>query len=208
MSYELHPSTTALLVIDAQVEYFDAEGPASFPEALEVLPAINALIAAFDEAEAPVIYVRHAHRPDGTDLGRMGDFDEEGEGTAFVEGTGGVELHAELRVPARPTVVTKSRYDAFRGTELDGILRTLGVSTVVLCGYMTSFCIDSTARSSQSHDYATLVALDAVGGPDLERLDGSRYPSAQVRADVGAALAGGFAEVATAAELACRLAEG
>ena len=208
MSYPVRPESSALLVIDAQEEYFDPEGPASFPEALERLGAINALIEAFDSNGAPVVFIRHAHRPSGADLGRMGDFAEEDEEDSFLEGSPRVAFHEGLRVLADPRVVTKARYDSCQGTSLDGILRTLGVRTVVIAGYMTSFCCDATARSAQSRDYETIFALDAVGGPDLERLDGSPYPSAQVLEDVAAALAAGFAEVLSAGEIIERLAAG
>jgi len=206
MSYQVRPDRSALLVIDVQEEYFDPEGPASFEEAAQRLGNINALIAAFLDQDAPVVYVRHAHRPDGSDAGRMGDFAEEGEEDSFVEGTARVAFHAALTMPDEPIVVTKTRYDAFQGTDLDGILRTLGVTTVVVVGYMTSFCCDSTARSAHGRDYETLFVPDAVGGPDLERLDGSPYPAAQVADDVAAALAAGFAEVVGTSEVLARLA--
>jgi ureidoacrylate peracid hydrolase len=101
--------------------------------------------------------------------------------------------------------VTKTRYDSFQGTDLDGILRTLGITTVVIVGYMTSFCCDTTARGAHGRDYKTIFVPDAVGGPDLERLDGSTYPSGEVLEDVAAALAAGFAEVVPSAEVIARI---
>src|SRR5271157_566529 len=197
MIYPVRSEQAALLVIDPQEEYFDPEGPAYFPESLERLANINLLIEAFAAQEAPVVYIRHAHRPTGVDVGRMGDFAAEDEGDSFLEGTPRVAFHRGLVVPDDPIVITKTRYDSFWGTDLEGILRTLGIRTVVLVGYMTSFCCDTTARSAQSRDYETIFVADAVGGPDLVRLDGSPYPSAQVLDDVASALAAGFAEVLT-----------
>jgi ureidoacrylate peracid hydrolase len=205
--YPVRPERSALVVVDVQEEYFDPDGPASFPEAVDRLGDINALIDAFAGRNAPVVYIRHAHRPTGVDVGRMGDFAEEDEEDSFIEGTPRVAFHGGLRVPEDPIVITKTRYDSFQGTDLDGVLRTLGVSTVVVVGYMTSFCCDSTARSAQSRDYGTIFVRDAVGGPDLERLDGSPYPSAEVLEDVAAALAAGFAEVLSTDEVIARLDE-
>jgi hypothetical protein len=51
----------------------------------------------------------------------------------------------------------------------------------------------------------TIFVSDAAGGPDLVRLDGSVYPSAQVLDDVSAALAAGFAEVSTTEEVVARV---
>ena len=135
----------------------------------------------------------------------MGDFAAPDEEDSFIEGTPRVAFHDGLRVPETPIVVTKTRYDSFQGTDLDGILRTLGVTTVVIVGYMTSFCCDTTARSAQSRDYATVFVSDAVGGPDLERLDGTPYPSAEVLEDVAAALAAGFANVVSTEDVIARI---
>jgi len=135
----------------------------------------------------------------------MGDFSAVDEEDSFLEGTPRVAFHRGLSVPESPIVVTKTRYDSFWGTDLEGILRTLGIQTVVLVGYMTSFCCDTTARSAQSRDYQTIFVVDAVGGPDLERLDGSVYPSAQVLDDVAAALAAGLAEVLSTEEVVGRI---
>lgn len=198
MSYRLHPTDTALFVIDVQEEYFDPSGPSSFAEAPLRLGAINDLIHAFADCSAPVIYIRHQHRANGADVGRMGDFGGEDEEESFMEGGARVGYHAGLDVIEGAIEVTKTRYDSFLGTDLEGILRTLGVKTVVICGYMTSFCCDSTARAAQGRDYQTVFVHDAIGGPDLERLDGSVYPSSEVLDDVSAALAGGFAEVLSA----------
>jgi ureidoacrylate peracid hydrolase len=203
--YPVRPDQCALLVIDAQEEYFDPDGPAHFPEAVDRLGNVNALIEAFAARRAPVVYIRHAHRSSGVDVGRMGDFAAEDEEDSFIEGTPRVAFHEDLRVPEDPIVVTKTRYDSFQGTDLDGILRTLGVTAVVIAGYMTSFCCDTTARSAHSRDYGTIFVRDAVGGPDLERLDGSPYPSAEVLEDVAAALAAGFAAVLSTDEVVARL---
>jgi ureidoacrylate peracid hydrolase len=205
MIYPVRPDDSALLVIDAQEEYFDPDGPAFVAEAADRLPNLNRLIGSFAAREAPVIYIRHAHRATGVDVGRMGDFASDDEGDAFIEGTPRVAFHAGLTVPDDPIVVTKNRYDSFQGTDLDGILRTLGVDTVVVAGYMTSFCCDTTARSAHGRDYRTVFVADAVGGPDLERTDGSPYPAAVVLEDVCAALAAGFAEVVGTDEVIDRI---
>jgi len=205
MIYPLRPDDSALIVIDAQEEYFDPEGPAYFPEASDRLPNLNRLIESFAAEEAPVIYIRHTHRASGADVGRMGDFASEDEEDAFIEGTPRTSFHAELTILDDPVVVTKTRYDSFFGTDLEGILRTLGVGTVVVVGYMTSFCCDTTARSAHGRDYRTIFVADAVGGPDLARTDGSPYPSGEVLEDVGSALAAGFAEVLSTDEVIARI---
>ncbi|MDE2239156.1 MAG: isochorismatase family protein, partial [Rhodospirillales bacterium] len=78
---------TALLVIDVQNVYALPESPLCVPEFDESLKRINALIEGFEAAGKPVIYVRHVHRADGRDAGRMFDFSGTAEEVGFVEGS-------------------------------------------------------------------------------------------------------------------------
>jgi nicotinamidase-related amidase len=89
MIYELQPARTALLVIDAQREYFDEDGALFTPHAGEIHDNLTRLIDAARAAGAQVVFIRHVMAADGTDAGRMGDFDGS---PSFVAGTKGVEL--------------------------------------------------------------------------------------------------------------------
>ena len=99
MLYDLAHQHVALLVVDVQREYFDEAGPAFVPAAAERLDAINGLIEAFRAVGAPVVQIRHAHRADGSDAGRMGDFLPADEEDSFVEGSERVGT-ATTRSPA------------------------------------------------------------------------------------------------------------
>jgi nicotinamidase-related amidase len=205
MIYPLQGKPVALLVVDVQQEYFDPEGPAFVPDGAKALPRILDLIAGFRAHDLPVVFIRHAHRPDGSDLGRMGDFLPPDEEDSFVEGTPRVAFVDELPVTEDDLVVTKRRYSSFAGTDLAPILRTLGVTTVVVTGLMTSFCCETTARDASTLDYETLFVIDAVAGPDLVGPDGEPVPSATVTRSTATALANGFAEVVEAADVLDRL---
>ena len=135
----------ALLVIDVQREYFDEDGPAYVEHARDIVGNVNRLIDAFRAASLPIVFLRHAHRADGSDAGRMGDFSAPGEEDAFVEGTPRAELIPELHVGPQDVIVIKRRYSAFLGTDLEAVLRTAGVRAVVICGLMTSFCVQAGA---------------------------------------------------------------
>ena len=69
-------------------------------------------------------------------------------------------------------IVVKRRYSAFLGTDLEAVLHTAGVRAVVICGLMTSFCCETTARDAHGRDYEVLFAADAVEGPDLADAEG------------------------------------
>lgn len=203
--YDLAHRRVALLVIDVQHEYFDPDGPAFVPAGADTLPRILELVAAFRARGLPIVFVQHLHRADGSDAGRMGDFGSPDDPSSFVEGTARVELLGELGVGADDIVVRKRRYSSFHGTDLESILRTLDVRSVVITGLMTSFCCETTARDAHGRDYEVLFVADANAGPDLQRIDGTPLPHDVVLQNTMAALAAGFAEIVTADELVARL---
>ena len=205
MLYNLNGKRVALLVVDVQEEYFDPAGPAFVQASSHRIPEINLLVTEFHRKAQPVVYIRHAHKPDGSDVGRMGDFSSDDEEDSFIEGTPRVGFAADLVVIEGAPVITKTRYDSFANTGLHELLLAQDVSSVAIVGFMTSFCCDSTARGAHNLDFEVLFVRDAIDGPDLERVDGSIYPHQQVLDDVCAQLAAGFAEIVTADELVTRL---
>ena len=205
MIYDLSHGRTALLVIDVQREYFDAGGPAFVEHAADILPAVNRLIDAFRTHGLPIVFVQHMNRADGSDAGRMGDFAAADEEESFVEGTPRVELVDGLHVHDDDVRVVKRRYSAFLGTDLEAVLRTAAVRSVVVCGLMTSFCCETTARDAHGRDYEVLFVTDANEGPDLEDPSGRPVPHDQVLRNTTTALGAGFAEILTADEVVQRL---
>ncbi|MBU6449667.1 MAG: cysteine hydrolase [Rhodospirillales bacterium] len=182
---------TALLVIDAQNVYALPESPLCVPEFGESLGRINRLVEGFEAAGAPVIYVRHVHRADGRDAGRMFDFSGAAEPVGFVEGSAEAAYVPGLKIVPDGLHITKRRYSCFEGTELEAILRSLAVNTVAICGYMTNFCCESTARAAHDKDYFVDFIADATGAPDL----GDDYRQPEIIQAVCASLAAGFARV-------------
>jgi nicotinamidase-related amidase len=203
--YDLKHGKTALLVIDVQREYFDPDGPAFVEHGADILDDVNKLIDGFREHGLPVVFIKHMNRADGSDAGRMADFGGPHEEDSFVEGTPRVELVPELHVGSDDAVVVKRRYSAFLGTDLEPILHTAGVRAVVVCGLMTSFCCETTARDAHGRDYEVLFVADANEGPDLEDPDGVAVPHDAVLRHTLTALAAGFAEIVTTDEVLGRL---
>jgi ureidoacrylate peracid hydrolase len=117
--YAIDPRRTALLVIDAQKEYFKEGGPAYLPSARSVLGNIRTLIEAARKARALVVYAQHMNRADGSDAGRMGDFSDPSAAASFVEGSPEVELVDELSPLPGEVVFRKRRYSCFLNTELE-----------------------------------------------------------------------------------------
>jgi nicotinamidase-related amidase len=182
---------TALLVIDVQNIYADPASPLFVREFDESLGRINALARGFAAAGRPVIYVRHVHRADGRDAGRMFDFAGTKEAVGFVEGSAEADYVPGLEIVAGALHMTKRRYSCFEGTELETILRSLDVSCVAICGYMTNFCCETTARAAHDRDYFVDFLADATGAPDLAE----DFRQEDIKRAVSTTLAAGFARI-------------
>jgi nicotinamidase-related amidase len=138
------PAQTAVLVIDVQVGLFCAK-PSPL-EAEAVVARINDVTAKARQAGAPVIFIQHDGGADDPDLAPFSD---------------GWKLHPALQVHPGELVVRKTTCDAFYGTSLEAELRSRRITTLLLMGFATDFCVDSTLRSALSKDFGVIVVADA-----------------------------------------------
>ena len=84
-----------------------------------------------------------------------------------LEGSVGCEIIPELHDRARDWVVdTKKRYDCFLGTDLDFVLRSHGVNTLLITGINTNSCVLATVCAANVRDYAPVVVEDCVDTMD------------------------------------------
>ncbi len=182
---------SALLVVDAQKLYTDPDSEMYCADAKLTLTRINKVIEWFESQGLPIFLIRHVHKADGSDLGRLFDFSGEAqEEFNFVEGSPEVEYSDGLLLPGRQHELVKNRYSAFAGTTLHKDLQKLKVARVAICGFMTNFCCESTARSAHDRDYFVDFVLDATGTPGTDHLD-----EKEIRKAVGELLGAGFARV-------------
>lgn len=109
----------ALLVIDAQRIYTDPESELFAEDAQHTIANINRLVAFFGATHQPIVFIRHIHKQDGSDLGRMFDFTGEPEDDFnFKAATPNVEYDQALQRPDGATELVKTRYSAFVNTNL------------------------------------------------------------------------------------------
>ncbi|WP_372012886.1 isochorismatase family protein [Tistrella mobilis] len=158
----------AILIIDMQHDFVDDDAPIACPGAREIVPAIRHLSAAARAAGLPVIYTRESHRRQRVDFGLELEY---GETLHCVEGTRGVEIIDELAPDPDDYVLIKRRYSGFFATDLDLLLRGLGVDTLVLTGVATDVCVRATAQDGLQLDYRVILAEDCVAGTTRARHD-------------------------------------
>jgi ureidoacrylate peracid hydrolase len=196
-TYKINPKSTALLIIDAQREYFDADRPLFTPNATVIRDNLVKLKAFAKEKGICTVVIEHSHRRDGSDVGRMGDFDPT---PVFVEDTVGCETIPELISP-EDLRVRKTRYSAFVNTKLESLLKTSGIDTVIITGLMTNFCCVTTARHAHDLDYKVIFVTDANAGPDMPDVGYGSISHADVMKVVATSLACGVADLATTKEI-------
>jgi biuret amidohydrolase len=141
---------------------------------------IRELVAAARRASVPVIFVQEVHKRSGADFGRELDG---AEGPHCLEGDPDTELAEGLEPRADEYLIRKRRYSAFFATELDLVLRCLGIEIVLLVGALTDVCVHYTAVDAHQHDYRFRVVTDCVGGSSRAAHDGALRAMAYLQRD-------------------------
>jgi biuret amidohydrolase len=162
----------ALLVIDMQVDFVDPGSACYTPGSEQLVPIIQDLTAHARAAHVPVIFSKEAHRPGRVDSGRELDAGASYPGGVpgspvpehCVEGTPGIEIVADLRPEPTDLQLLKRRYSCFLGTDLDLLLRNLGVQTLLVTGVLSDFCVLWTVGDAFQRDYHVRVIEDAIAG--------------------------------------------
>ncbi|WP_447871113.1 cysteine hydrolase family protein [Serratia fonticola] len=142
---------SALLVIDVQQGLFNPP-PA---EAEQVLTRINQLSERARQAGVPVIFIQHQ--------------------TAHEElsaGSAAWQIHQGLQVKPGDHRVDKTSPDSFLRTNLGKLLIAEGVTQLVICGYSTEYCVDTTTRRAAGLGYPVVLAADAHTSHDKPHASG------------------------------------
>jgi nicotinamidase-related amidase len=124
-------------------------------------PRVEALIARCRETGVPVVFIQEVHKPDLIDIGRELDGSE---GPHCIEGWAETELASWIEPLPGEFLITKRRYSAFFGTELEIVLKAYKAETLLLVGGLTDICVHYTAVDAHQHDYRFRVLVDCVGG--------------------------------------------
>jgi nicotinamidase-related amidase len=172
----IDPKTTAVVLIEYQND-FTSEGGVLHGAVAEVMDKTGMLdntlqVAAAARAlgatvmHAPISfaagYNEISSHPYGILKGVV-------DGNAFVKGSWGAAIVDELS-PADGDIVIEGKrgLDTFASTNLDFILRSKGITTLVLGGFLTNCCVESTMRSGYENGYKVITLNDCVAGTSVE----------------------------------------
>lgn len=146
-------SKCAILVVDMLNDF--VTGALKCDRGLAIVPKTAELLRGAREKGVPVIFCNDAHLK-GIDheLKLWGDH--------AIAGTEGAEVIPELELCEKDYVVPKRRYSGFFHTDLDLLLKELGVDTVILTGLHAHMCVRHTAADAYQLGYGIVVAKDAT----------------------------------------------
>lgn len=157
---------SALLVIDIQQADFQELTDENLQEPRwDCIRNARRVLDVFRAEKLPVIQIKEVHRPDMVDFGRELDGSED---VHCIETSPDTD-YAKLTYPLPGEyLISKRRYSAFFGTDLEILLKGLHVDTLYLIGGLTDVCIHYTAVDAHQHDYRVRVVTDAVSGSSKE----------------------------------------
>ncbi len=177
---KVRPTHAALVVVDMQNDFcaddgFVARGGRDVSLVQQMAGRLAILIEHARAAGVPVVFVRCSYSSDDnrylSDVWLEQAARRQGGGYTLwpvcQDGTPGAEFYGVAPAAGDPVIV-KHRYDAFHGTELDLVLRSRGVRTVVLTGVSTHVCVETTARASFVRDFYTVVVGDCTAAYSQE----------------------------------------
>lgn len=156
--FDLDRQHTALLIIDMQNYFVHESGHAYIAEAQDMIENIQALQKLFRSKKLPVIFTSHSHKSAEYDGGNLtwwwSDYCEEGSFAA--------EIYEAIKPLPDEKLISKHRYSAFEGTDLEITLQCLGICDLVITGVMTNLCCETTARYAFNKDYHVQFVCDAT----------------------------------------------
>ena len=178
---------TALIVIDMQMGFINEASAQCIRGAGATVPACAAVINHCREENIPVIFVTRRYRADGSDVEHT-RFESWRDGGKAMSPDCPEEISAampeEFGLCDRDYRIVKPRYSAFFYTELDLILRRLGVDTIVLAGTTTPNCIRTTCYDGISLEYNVAVLSDCTSSNTEEIQQSNLRDMANVGAQI------------------------
>jgi ureidoacrylate peracid hydrolase len=195
----------AVIVVDMQND-FGAEGGMFHRAGIDISMIQRAVeptrkgLAAARHNGMPVIYLKMAFKADLSDAGPVDSPNyarhqgmgvgavvrapDGGESRILVRDTWNTDVVSELAPEAADIVLYKHRFSGFFETELDAVLRRLGITHLIITGCTTSICVESTIRDAMCRDYSCVLLEDCTGEPIGHDLQRTNYDASLLNIEV------------------------
>lgn len=175
LAEKVDPAHAALLVIDVQNDYIHPDGYSGrrgndVSACAAIVPRLLRFVDAARAAGLTIIHTRNWHRPETDSAAWLDRYARGGrtrDDRAAIAGSWGAQFYEVVPAPGEE-IVSKFRYDAFLGTNLEYLLRARGIQSVICIGTTTEVCVESTARAAVMRDFHLVVVEDCCAAPELE----------------------------------------
>jgi nicotinamidase-related amidase len=164
----IDPRSAALLVMDYQVDTLTKF--MTIAQSADAIACVPDLIATARDTGMMVIHVVVAFRPGHPEVSPSNPvfFNAVKANGMLVAGTEGAAIHPAAAAREGEPIVVKRRVNPFVGTDLEMLLRSNGIDTLVLAGVHTSGVVLSTVCQASDLDYRLVVVRDCCADPDAE----------------------------------------
>jgi ureidoacrylate peracid hydrolase len=204
--FRINPKETALILVDLQNAFLQHGGPLERPGSQSIVGKLNDLITTSRSAGIKVIFTRQAFRHDGSDAGLFREFVPLPPSRfALLEGNKDTEFYNGIDRQDDDLIITKSTYSALCGTDLDVVLRGLGINTLIVGGVDTAVCCEATARDARHLNYRVVFLSDGTATRDLPDRGWGVITAQDVQKTVLTLMAFSYAEVASVEEVINRI---
>ena len=177
----------ALLIIDAQVEYFAPLGKLPLPDGPAAVERIAQVLRWARGRGVPVFHIVHESRKPGAAI--------------FAPGSGGLAIHSAVTPAPGEPVIQKHLPGSFTGTPLEEELRRRGIEQVIVSGFMTQMCCDTTTRQAAHLGFKATILSDATAAMSVKGPDGVMIPHDVVHRTHLGSLSGFLADVKRSDEI-------
>ena len=152
---EFVPVRSALLILDMQRYFLDADSHAYIPSAEAILPRVDALRESYAALGLPIAWTRHLNTPaDAVNMSRWW--------RDLIYADNPLSEILLALDTSTGIIIEKTQYDAFYNTNLEEYLHENGVEQVVISGVMTHLCCETTARSAFMRGFDVFFLIDGT----------------------------------------------
>ena len=178
----LDRDSTALLVIDPQNDNLHPEGSLSFTgswkQAKEsgAITRIKTLLQSCRKTGMPVFWCKQNRLPGGRDI-FPGTFDKQVMDVihnvipdAFIGGNWDTDFFDDIKplIGKDEMVIEKATWSALEATPLERYLNQLGITGLIVCGFLTDFCVEATVRNASDRGFFSIIISDACAAATAE----------------------------------------